>query len=274
MALLRAGALVSRAAPGAVMALARRRMRAQVGDLVADAAPETLGAHLARLHAGGFSVNVNLLGEMVLGRSEAERRRAAVIDLIGRADVDYVSVKLTSICDTLSMWGYEDSVTRASDALREVFSAAHRPGGAFVNLDMEEYKDLALTLEVFMGVLDESALRDYPAGIVLQAYLPDSHGALELLARWARARVHAGGAPVKVRIVKGANLAMERVDAALHDWPLATYRTKAETDASYKALMDASLDPGNAERAADRDRRAQPLRLGLGLPLGRGQGND
>ena len=246
MVLLRAGALVSRAAPGVVMALARRRMRAQVGDLVADAGPGTLGAHLARLRAGGFSVNVNLLGEMVLGRSEAERRRAAVIDLIGRADVDYVSVKLTSICDTLSVWGYEDSVTRAGDALREVLCAAHRPGGAFVNLDMEEYKDLALTLEVFMGVLDEPALRNYPAGIVLQAYLPDSHGALELLARWARARVHAGGAPVKVRVVKGANLAMERVDAALHDWPLATYRTKAETDASYKALMDALLDHRNA----------------------------
>ena len=134
---------------------------------------------------------------------------------------------------------------RAGDALREVFCAAHRPGGAFVNLDMEDYKDVALTLEVFMGVLDEPALRDYPAGIVLQAYLPDSHEALELLARWARARVDAGGAPVKVRIVKGANLAMERVDAALHEWPLATYRTKAETDASYKALIDFVLDPKN-----------------------------
>jgi RHH-type proline utilization regulon transcriptional repressor/proline dehydrogenase/delta 1-pyrroline-5-carboxylate dehydrogenase len=245
MVLLRVGALVSHVAPGAVMGLARKRMRAYVGDLVADAAPETLEANLARLRTGGFSVNVNLLGEMVLGRSEAERTRAAVIDLIDRADVDYISVKLTSICDGLSLWGYEDSVRRASDALREVFCAAHRPGGAFVNLDMEEYKDLALTLEVFMGVLDEPALRDYSAGIVLQAYLPDSHEALGSLARWARARVHAGGAPVKVRIVKGANLAMERVDAALHDWPLATYRTKAETDASYKALIDAILDPGN-----------------------------
>ena len=129
---------------------------------------------------------------------------------------------------------------------REVFSAAHSRGGAFVNVDMEEYKDLALTLEVFMRVLDEPALRDYSAGIVLQAYLPDSHGVLDTLTRWACARVQAGGAPVKVRIVKGANLAMERVDAAMHDWPLATYRTKAETDASYLALLDTVLRPENA----------------------------
>ncbi len=88
--------------------------------------------------------------------------------------------------------------------------------------------------------------RDYSGGIVLQAYLPDSHGALDTLTRWACARVAAGGAPVKVRIVKGANLAMERVDAAMHDWPLATYRTKAETDASYLALLDAVLRPEHA----------------------------
>jgi RHH-type proline utilization regulon transcriptional repressor/proline dehydrogenase/delta 1-pyrroline-5-carboxylate dehydrogenase len=245
MALLRAGAVVSHVAPGPVMALARKRLRAQVGELVADAAPKPLGAHLARLRAAGFAVNVNLLGETVLGNAEAERRRRAVISLIDRADVDYVSVKLSSICAALSLWGYEDSMKRASVALREVFDAAHRPGGAFVNLDMEEYKDVALTLEVFMSVLEEPAFRDYSAGIVLQAYLPDSHDALEHLAQWARARVRAGGAPVKIRIVKGANLAMERVDAAMHDWPLATYRTKAETDASYAALIDALLNPKN-----------------------------
>ncbi len=34
-----------------------------------------------------------------------------------------------------------------------------------------------------------------------------------------------GGAGIKVRVVKGANLAMERVDATVHDWPLATWST-------------------------------------------------
>ena len=44
----------------------------------------------------------------------------------------------------------------------------------FVNLDMEEYRDLALTVAAFRGALDEPEFRALSAGIVLQAYLPDS----------------------------------------------------------------------------------------------------
>ena len=48
---------------------------------------------------------------------------------------------------------------------------------------------------------------------------------------------------MKVRLVKGANLAMERVDAELHGWPVTTYGSKAEVDGSYKRLLDRALDP-------------------------------
>jgi len=105
----------------------------------------------------------------------------------------------------------------------------------FVNLDMEEYKDLDLTIAVFTRLLERPTLRGYAAGIVLQAYLPDALGAMIRLQEWAAARVAAGGAPIKVRVVKGANLPMESVDAELHGWPLATWGTKRDTDASYKS---------------------------------------
>ena len=82
-----------------------------------------------------------------------------------------------------------------------------------------------------------------PAGIVLQAYLPDSHDVMERLGTWAAQRVAGGGAPIKVRIVKGANLAMEQVDAEQHGWVQAPYPTKADTDASYKRLLDSCLRP-------------------------------
>ncbi|HEY2221637.1 proline dehydrogenase family protein, partial [Actinomycetospora sp.] len=122
-----------------------------------------------------------------------------------------------------------------------------RDHGVFVNLDMEEYKDLHLTVALFTALLDTPALHGYSAGIVLQAYLPDSVGALEHLAGFARRRVDAGGAPVKVRLVKGANLAMERVDAAVHDWPQAPYASKAEVDANYVRLLDRALRPELAD---------------------------
>ncbi len=55
------------------------------------------------------------------------------------------------------------------------------------------------------------SFNEFSAGIVLQAYLPDAHGIQKELTEWAMERVKKGGAPIKIRIVKGANLAMEQV---------------------------------------------------------------
>ncbi len=57
------------------------------------------------------------------------------------------------------------------------------------------------------------------------------------------ARRAAGGGTTKVRLVKGANLAMETVEAELHGWIAAPYGSKAEVDASYKALVESALRP-------------------------------
>ena len=125
---------------------------------------------------------------------------------------------------------------------------------------MEEYKDLDLTIAVFQQLLDDPEFLGYSAGIVLQAYLPDALGAMIGLQEWSAARRARGGAPIKVRLVKGANLPMERVEASLHDWPLATWHTKAETDANYKRVLDYALTPERIDAVQARRRRAQPLR--------------
>ena len=120
------------------------------------------------------------------------------------------------------------------------------PGRKFVNLDMEEYRDLELTLAAFQQVLDEPEFRSLTAGIVLQAYLPDSWGVQQRLTEWAKRRVAGGGAAIKLRLVKGANLAMETVEAELHGWNPAPYATKAETDANYRRMLDYGCQPENA----------------------------
>jgi len=76
---------------------------------------------------------------------------------------------------------------------------------------------------------------------VLQAYLPDSHEALEGLLAWAKLRYARSAGRVKIRLVKGANLAMEHAEAQLHGWTPAPYGSKAEVDASYLRLVDISL---------------------------------
>lgn len=241
---LRAGAALSAALPRIVMPIARRRLRGMVGDLVLDATDPRLGRQLATLAGDGFEVNVNLLGEAVLGDEEAEHRREGVLDLIGRPDVHCVSVKASAITAQIQLWDHDGSVERIADRLRPVLvAAAATTPTTLVNLDMEEYKDLRLTLDVFMRLLDEPNLRDLHAGIALQAYLPDSSGALDELTAWAQARRAGGGAPVRVRIVKGANLAMERVDSAMHGWAQAPFGSKEEVDAHYKRMVDLAMTP-------------------------------
>src|SRR5699024_5017187 len=79
------------------------------------------------------------------------------------------------------------------------------------------------------------------SGIVLQAYLPDSYRAMVDLQAFAAQRVAAGGAPIKVRVVKGANLPMEQVQAAIHHWPQTVWPTKQDTDTNYKRLLNYAL---------------------------------
>lgn len=227
--------------PAVVVPAARLRLRQLVGHLVADAGPGLTG-HIARARTEGFRLNLNLLGEAVLGESEATGRLARVEALVRRSDVDYVSVKVSAVASQLSPWDTAGSRDRVLHRLLPLYRTAAE-SGTFLNLDMEEYKDLALTLEVFEGLLQEPDLHSMPLGIVLQAYLPDALAALDEVTAMARRRVGSGGAPVKVRLVKGANLAMEQVEAELHGWPQAPYTTKADVDASYVRLMDRALDP-------------------------------
>ncbi|MDO8107780.1 bifunctional proline dehydrogenase/L-glutamate gamma-semialdehyde dehydrogenase [Isoptericola sp. b441] len=239
-ALLRLGGRLAPRAPGLVVPSARARLRGLVGHLVADTADLT--RHIARARAQGFRLNLNLLGEAVLGEREAARRLAEITRLAERADVDYVSVKVSAVASQLVPWDLDGSTARVVDRLLPLYRAA-AAHGTFVNLDMEEYHDLDLTVAVFERLAQEDDLLGQPMGIALQAYLPDASGALDEVARIAARRVDAGGARLKVRLVKGANLAMEQVEAQLRGWPQAPYPSKAEVDAHYVRLLDRTLDP-------------------------------
>ncbi|WOF23510.1 bifunctional proline dehydrogenase/L-glutamate gamma-semialdehyde dehydrogenase [Microbacterium betulae] len=246
---VRAGGAVAPVAPFAVVPAARRVLRSMVGHLIVDARPDRLESSLAALREKGARLNLNLLGEAVLGEKEAHRRLEGIHDLVRRPDVDYVSVKVSAVASRLSMWAFDETVEEVAGRLLPLYLSA-AGNGTFLNLDMEEYRDLDLTVAVFQRVLDDPRLHGYEAGIVLQAYLPDALPALDRLTEWATERVDGEGARIKVRLVKGANLAMEHVDAAVHGWSPATYDTKLDTDANYLRCLHAAFDPDRARAVA------------------------
>jgi len=238
------GGLLAKPFSFIVIPTAKARLRQLVGHLIVDARSAQLTKHIAKSKSGGITLNLNLLGEAVLGEGEANYRFEETFALLRRDDVDYVSIKLSAVASQLSMWGFDVTVQRLVDKLTPLYEfAASHPTPKFINLDMEEYRDLGLTILVFKKLLTKPDLMKLEAGIVLQAYLPDSYEALKELTEFATERVANGGAGIKVRIVKGANLAMEHVDAKWHGWELATYDTKAASDANYKRLIDHALDP-------------------------------
>jgi len=242
--LIKLGALVSVIAPGLVIPVARKALRQMVGHLLVDATDARLGRSIARIRNRGVGLNINLLGEAVLGQAEAARRLQGTERLLARPDVDYVSIKVSATVPPHSPWAFDEAVDHIAQNLLPLFTqAATAPTKKFINLDMEEYRDLELTIAVFTKLLDRADLLDLEAGIVLQAYLPDALSAMMRLQDWARARRERGGAGIKVRLVKGANLPMEHVEASLHGWPVATLPTKRDTDTNYKRVLDYALRP-------------------------------
>ena len=230
--------------PWVIVPIARFVLRRMVGHLVIDATPARLDKTLAALRDNGMRLNLNLLGEAVLGDEEADRRLRGTKQLLARDDVDYVSIKASAVASQLSMWAFDETVDRVVERLTPLYEVAvASPTPKFINLDMEEFKDLDLTIAVFTKLLDQPQLHTLEAGIVLQAYLPDALAALQSLTEWATERRANGGAGIKVRVVKGANLAMEHVDAIMHDWPLATWSTKQATDTNYKRVLDWAFTP-------------------------------
>jgi RHH-type proline utilization regulon transcriptional repressor/proline dehydrogenase/delta 1-pyrroline-5-carboxylate dehydrogenase len=241
----------------------RRRIYEDAIPYLAPAEKGRLATFLETRARQGLRVNLNHLGEEVMGDADADRFLAKYLELLARPEVDTISVKLSSIDARIDLVAWDATLGRLGEKLELIYRAAleHavlRPSGVrepkLVYLDMEAYRDLELTVELFTRVLERPGLSGLTAGIVIQAYVPDSHGYQARLVEWAKQRVARGGAPVRQRLVKGANLMMERIDASQRDLPLVTFGSKTEVDGSFRRMLSFGAEPAHAAA----------VRLGIG----------
>ncbi|MET0287213.1 MAG: bifunctional proline dehydrogenase/L-glutamate gamma-semialdehyde dehydrogenase [Polyangiales bacterium] len=226
--------------PGLASAV-RAKVRDEARAVLLDA--DKLGEHLAERHHESVRVNVNKLGEALLGEHEAEARVKAYVELAARGDIDALSVKVSSIGSQLNLLAFEATVETLRQRLARIY-AATLTGDTLVMLDMEAYAHVELTLAVLERTLSDTTLDKVRAGVVLQAYLPDSAALLQRVQTLARERVARGGMPLRIRIVKGANLAHERVESARLGLSLPMFASKLDTDANYKLLLERAPSPG------------------------------
>lgn len=246
---LRAGRLVGPLLPGVIGRAVLAKVRDEARSVLLSAEPSALRQFVTSRHTEGVRVNVNQLGEALLGEREAAARVEKYAALAGSGTVDALSVKVSSIGSQLNLLAFDDTAETLAERLATIYRASLAPpenGRPVVMLDMEAYNDLALTFEVMKRALADRSLLEVRAGLVLQAYLPDSHALFAQLAELAEARVAAGGPPLRLRIVKGANLAHERVESEKHGLTLPIYARKEEVDASFKLLLESAVPRAQA----------------------------
>mgnify|MGYP000523514526 CR=1 FL=1 len=135
--------------PTRSMPMVRSRIVRESNGVVISADDPAFARHVAARAADGFAMNVNVLGEAILSDAEADERLRLVRERIARADVTYVSLKISAVVANLDVLAFEHSVGRICDRLRTLYrDAARAVPRTFVNLDMEEFRDLLVSLGV------------------------------------------------------------------------------------------------------------------------------
>ena len=232
-------------------------MQQETANVVLPAEQELLRSHLEHRGREGVRMNVNFLGEALIGERQAERRLQSYLEALQRPEIEVISVKISTIFSQILPVARRRTVEILADRLELLFRGAaknsfRRADGLevskFVYLDMEEYRDKEITTEAFVQALDRPGLEQVRSGIALQAYVPDSFQTQQRLTEWARLRAERGGAPITVRLVKGANMEMERVEASISGWPMPTYVDKIDTDANYLRMLRFGMQPENLSR--------------------------
>ncbi|GAB6123603.1 bifunctional proline dehydrogenase/L-glutamate gamma-semialdehyde dehydrogenase [Dysgonomonas termitidis] len=241
---------------GISIPLFKERLRKETDKIIISEERPALTGHLSGRWKSKIGQNVNLLGEVVLGDGEANHRYLHYLEALKEPDINYISIKLSGIYAQIHPLSYEQNKKELCKLVATIYQQAidypytDQDGVTkpkFVNLDMEEYKDTELTLDVFEEVLGMPQFKNYNAGIVVQAYLPDAGLFQERLLKFARKRYAEGGAPLKMRLVKGANLQMESIISSLKGWTNPVLPTKVDVDANYMHILDVALQPENAE---------------------------
>jgi RHH-type proline utilization regulon transcriptional repressor/proline dehydrogenase/delta 1-pyrroline-5-carboxylate dehydrogenase len=214
---------------------------------------------LEGLHSDGLGFSLDLLGEATVSEAEADEYQGRYLGLLDTLDpvvrawpanpaLDEapwgavprlnVSIKLTSLYSQFSSTAPDDTSAQVCERMRPIMRRAVE-AGAFVNVDMEQYQHKDLTLRILRDLLAEPEFVGYPhVGVALQTYLFETLDDLRGLTEFAKGR----GAPLTIRLVKGAYWDEERIVHAQNGWPMLMFESKGGTDANFERCTEALLE--------------------------------
>ena len=138
-------------------------LRNDISAIVIQGEDPVLSKHMHKRKKEGTRVNINVIGEIVLSKEEADKRVGKYIKLLQNPDVDYLSIKISNLFSQIIPHAHENNIHHISEQLKKVYSTAMentyldkdgKEHYKFVNLDMEEYRDIQMTVDSFKTVLE------------------------------------------------------------------------------------------------------------------------
>jgi RHH-type proline utilization regulon transcriptional repressor/proline dehydrogenase/delta 1-pyrroline-5-carboxylate dehydrogenase len=251
--------------------LSGRAIRNQVEHMartfIAGATVEEAAPQLRDLWQHGQAWSVDLLGEATISDREADRyrdhcmesltllAREAMLwpsfpllerDHLGPLPRVQLSLKISALSPHLDPIDPEGSYQSVASRLRPILDLAMRLPASLI-FDMEQAETKSLLVDIFTRLFAESTYKDYPyAGLALQAYHRETARDIEALLTWVRRR----GAPMTIRLVKGAYWDSDTIRYRQRGWPVPLFEHKAETDANYEALTRLILSQTSVIRPA------------------------
>ena len=120
------GAVMGHYLPSLVVPPIVARLRHETESLILPGEDADLRSYLAERRADGIRLNLNQLGEAILGEEEAARRLEAYLALLARDDVEYISVKVSSVSSQLELSAFRDTVEVVKDRLRALTARRSR----------------------------------------------------------------------------------------------------------------------------------------------------
>ncbi|MBM65829.1 MAG: 1-pyrroline-5-carboxylate dehydrogenase [Myxococcales bacterium] len=230
---------------------------------------------LRALRQRGLAITVDLLGEKTMGMAEAGVYRDRYLEVLDALAADAaqwpgdaletaswgpvppvnISIKLSALDPHFDCLDRKGLMRTAEANLVPILQRA-RELGAFVNVDMEDDAHREATLWLFEKICTGPTLGDYPhLGIVSQAYLVDAQKEAEQLLDWVQGR----GAPITVRLVKGAYWDQEVIQAQQEGWSIPVYTHKADSDANFERMTRFLIDHADALRPAIASHNARSI---------------
>lgn len=242
-----------------VATLVRYGVRQIASMFIAGEEPRGALERLRGLRQRGLAFTIDLLGEFSVSEREAQIYINRYLDAIevlaaeapawqaagpiignhpGERSPICLSVKLTALYSQCSVLNFERSVGILSERLSLIVRAA-KARGATIYVDAEDCANNGIIFACFERVFGSPEFRDLPwPGIVVQAYSKESAWRINSLLSFARRR----GAPIAIRLVKGAYWDYEMALAAQEGHPPPLFSTKESSDAMFEQLSRTLFD--------------------------------